>query len=221
MHAALGVIADPAQPGHPAGTALLTTKRWEDTRMIKSLTRVCLSALFSTTIFAAAAIAPPPASADWVGEIDPGAEQPAGQAEASGFADENGHFFIPTPAQEGEIAEVIFRGSGAIKVAVIAGTTWFVHEAPDQTGLQLTITTSRVSAPPHAPIPIISHDISLRRVDPTLAVMQQLFIVTTSATDGVLASVVLTGTFDCSGTICDGPQDGKLSFGLEVRASPE
>ncbi len=67
--------------------------------MTKSLARASLLALFSTTIIAAAAIAPPPASADWVGEIDPGAEQPAGQAEASGFADENGHIFIPTPAQ--------------------------------------------------------------------------------------------------------------------------
>lgn len=218
MHAALGVIVDPAQPGHPAGTALLTTKRWGDTRMIKSLTRARLLALFGATIFAAAAMAPPPASADWVGEIAPGVEQPAGQAQASGFADENGLIFIPTPAQAGEIAEAIFLGTGAAKIFVSDisdGGIQILQQTPPETGLKLTIRTDRESTTPF-------HFISLQRVDRTGEVIDDFLLVSLHGPDGDAKTIVkLTGSFDCLGTICDGPQDGELSFSLEVLAPPE
>ncbi|MCZ6589129.1 MAG: hypothetical protein O7B24_14395 [Alphaproteobacteria bacterium] len=182
--------------------------------MIKSLTRASLLALFSTSIFAAAAIAPPPASADWLGEIAPAAEQPAGQAQASGFADENGLISIPTPAQVGDTEEAVFRGSGAVKIAVSDGTMLIVEETPPLTGLQLSIRTGRGSNYPF-------HAISFTRVDRTGAVVENFSTFMAHYTDGVSASVEMTGSFVCSGTICDGPQDGKLSFRLKVLAPPE
>ena len=183
--------------------------------MIKSLTRASLLALFSTTIFAAAAIAPPLASADWKGEITPGAEQPAGQAMASGFADEKGLILIPVPAQVGGIEEVNFRGTGAVRILVTDVSDrdmqiW--QETPPDTGLQLKIRTVREATN-------ILHDVSLQRVDQTGAVMDDLWLVTIPATDGdVKARVMLTGSFDCLGTICNGPQNGELLFSLKVLA---
>ena len=193
--------------------------------MIKSLTRARLSALFSTTIFAAAAMAPPPASADWVGEIAPGAEQPAGQAQASGFADENGRILIPTPALVGDIEEdifpfseeAIFRGFGAVSIALSDGTLLITGQTRRLRGLRLSIRTTGLGQTT-APF----HSIRLERADRYGTVMDQhLSVFFAFLTEGDSASVELTGSFVCSGTICDGPQDGKLSFRLEVLASPE
>ncbi len=187
--------------------------------MIKSLTRARLLALFGATIFAAASMAPPPASADWVGEIDPDDKQSLAWAQASGFADENGRIHIPTPAQVGDVEKnVIFRGSGAILVLVTDMPDQDIQigqETPPETSLRLTIETGRHSDA------TAYHSIALQRVDRTGEMMGDLLTVNISGTDGVSAFVKLTGSFDCSGTICDGPQNGKLSFSLKVLAPPE
>lgn len=182
--------------------------------MIKSLTRVSLLALFSTNIFAAAAIAPPPASADWKGEIAPGAERPAGQAQASGFADQNGLILIPTPAQVGDIEEAIFHGIGAVSIAVSNDTTLIIEETLPLSGLQLTISTGRGSTGPF-------HTLSFDKVDRTGAEVEPFLSFVALLDEGGSASVEMTGSFVCSGSICDGPQDGKLSFSLEALALPE
>lgn len=183
--------------------------------MIKFLTRVSLLALFSTTIFAAAAIAPPPASADWVGEIAPGAEQPAGQAQESRFADANGRIFIPTPTQAGETAEVTFLGSGTVSIAVSDGTNLTTEETPPLGRIRLSIRTDRTSTS-------TTHGISFTTLDRTAEGREQLLTVFWAHfPEGGSASVEMTGSFVCSGTICDGPQDGKLSFSLEILAPPE
>ena len=60
--------------------------------------------------------------------LPPGAERPAGQAQASGFADQNGLILIPTPAQVGDIEEAIFHGIGAVSIAVSNDTTLIIEE---------------------------------------------------------------------------------------------
>ena len=182
--------------------------------MIKSLTRASLLALFSTSIFAAAAIAPPPVSADWIGEIAPAAEQPAGQAQASGFADEYGLISIPTPAQVGDTEEVIFLGNGTVSISVSNGINLIIDETLPLTRLELFIRASRASTSPF-------HSILVTRIDPTGTSEQQQFTAVAFLPEGGSASVEMTGTFDCSGTICDGRQEGTLSFRLEVLAPPE
>ena len=147
--------------------------------------------------------------------LPPARNSRLGRQWQAGLPTRKGLILIPVPAQVGGIEEVNFSGTGAVRILVTDVSDrdmqiW--QETPPDTGLQLKIRTVREATN-------ILHDVSLQRVDQTGAVMDDLWLVTIPATDGdVKARVMLTGSFDCLGTICNGPQNGELLFSLKVLA---
>ena len=165
--------------------------------MFKCLTRIGLAALFTATLGAVASLAPPPAAADWAGTIITGSERPQGQAEQNGMAEPDGTIFLSTSDS------LSLSGHGTATVTVTDAASNVTGGATVFGEIAVGFFTAAFSG----------HSLQVVRFLPQGGT--EFPINASGLMTGTTVLVELTGGFDCSG-ICDGTQNGKITFQLTV-----
>lgn len=172
--------------------------------MFNCLTRSSLTTFISAT-FLGVFMTPTVAIADWIGTIGPRDEAPAGQAEESGFADDQGQIWIQGGGNLPGV-DVTFEGVGMIYLETFRAD-YSVIDQRTLTGPDIGFSLfTGFPAFPDQRHRIFLPDGLWAHNGP-------------NGNDTVVGvSIEMTGSFYCRSrqNVCDGPQLGRLSFSLEI-----